>query len=116
MKMAAAEGIWQNTGDPAPWTLFSVIDTKNKKSEYRVQIPYLLSYLSYGKFSGSVKGMNELQKEYTQKYGAGNYIPPVKTTFWSFRIMVATGGIMILMSLIGLYLVWKKKLKTACVT
>lgn len=113
MKMAAAEGLWNNSGDPAPWTLFAVIDTQNKKTEYKVEIPYLLSYLSYGKFSGSVKGMNELQKAYEQKYGDGNYIPPVKTTFWSFRIMVATGGIMIIMSLIGLYLVWRKRIENS---
>ncbi|GER67212.1 cytochrome ubiquinol oxidase subunit I [Weizmannia acidilactici] len=113
MKMAAAEGLWNNSGDPAPWTLFAVIDTKNKKSVDKVEIPYLLSYLSYGKFSGEVKGMNTLQKEYVQEYGEGNYIPPVKTTFWSFRIMVVVGGILILFSLIGLYLVWKKKIENS---
>lgn len=77
-----------------------------------MNIPYALSFLSYSKFSGSLKGMETLQKEYSKKYdgqvGKGtNYIPPVKTTYWSFRLMVGFGTAMILLSLIGLFL-WKK--------
>ncbi|WP_062353160.1 cytochrome ubiquinol oxidase subunit I [Bacillus kwashiorkori] len=111
MKMAAAEGIWEDTGDPAPWTLFANIDVENKESTARVEIPYLLSFLSYGKFSGSVEGMNTLQDKFVQQFGEGNYIPPVKTTFWSFRIMVVTGGVLVLFSLIGLFKIWRKKLE-----
>ena len=42
-----------------------------------------------------------------QQYGEGNYIPPVKTTFWSFRIMAGLGGVLILLSLFGLYWNWR---------
>ena len=45
--------------------------------------------------------MNELQAEYEETYGEGNYIPPVRTTFWSFRIMVGCGMLMILLALYG---------------
>lgn len=110
MKMAAAEGIWEDTEDPAPWSMIASIDTKNEKNNWSVDIPYALSFLSYGKFSGSLPGMKALQAQYEDLYGAGDYIPPVKTTYWSFRIMVVAGGLMILLSLIGLILHWKKKL------
>ncbi|MDV2888341.1 cytochrome ubiquinol oxidase subunit I, partial [Alkalihalophilus pseudofirmus] len=75
-------------------------------------IPYALSFLSYSKFEGSLKGMETLQKEYTAKYdsivGEGtNYIPPVKTTYWSFRLMIGFGVAMILLPIIGLFL-WKR--------
>ncbi|MDT3425267.1 cytochrome d ubiquinol oxidase subunit I [Paenibacillus forsythiae] len=110
MKMAASEGLWGKSGDPAPWTVFANIDPTNKTSTHELKIPYLLSYLSYSKFSGEVKGMNELQAEYEQKYGPGNYIPPVRTTFWSFRIMIAAGTAMIFISLWAVYLMWRKKL------
>lgn len=113
MKMAAAEGIWENTTDPAPWTVVAGIDTENQKNNWSVEVPYLLSYLSYGKFSGDLPGMKALQAQYEDLYGEGNYIPPVKTTFWSFRIMVAAGGLMILFSLIGLILLRRKKLETS---
>ncbi|GIN74698.1 cytochrome ubiquinol oxidase subunit I [Bacillus sp. J14TS2] len=110
MKMAAAEGLWEDSGDPAAWTLFANIDTKNQESTHRIEIPYLLSYLAYSEFTGKVEGMNTLQEKMIEKHGEGIYIPPVKTTFWSFRIMAGTGGILILLSALGLFLLWRKKL------
>ncbi|WNS42271.1 cytochrome ubiquinol oxidase subunit I [Paenibacillus sp. MMS20-IR301] len=110
MKMAASEALWGESGDPAPWTVFANIDTENQINTGEVQIPYLLSFLSYSKFSGDVKGMLELQKEYELAYGPGDYIPPVKTTFWSFRIMVAAGSLMIALGVYAIYLMWRKKM------
>ena len=110
MKMAAAEGLWEDSEDPAPLTLFANIDVENKESTAKIEIPYMLSYLAFSELSGKVEGMNTLQEKYEQEFGEGNYIPPVKTTFWSFRIMVATGGILILLSLLGLIYTWRGKL------
>jgi cytochrome d ubiquinol oxidase subunit I len=110
MKMAASEALWGESGDPAPWTVFANIDVKNQTNSNEVQVPYLLSFLSYSKFSGDVKGMLELQKEYEVAYGPGDYIPPVKTTFWSFRIMVAAGTLMMLFGVYAIYLMWRKKM------
>lgn len=110
MKMAAAEGLWEDSEDPAAWTVIANIDVENKTSSNRIEVPYLLSYLAYGKFEGKVEGMNTLQEKYVLKYGDGNYVPPVKTTFWSFRIMAGTGGILILLSSLGLFLSFRKKL------
>ncbi len=112
MKMAAAEAIWQDTADPAPWSAIAIIDTAKKENKFEINIPYALSFLSYGKFEGGLKGMETLQKEYSQKYDAKvgkdtNYIPPVKTTYWSFRLMIGFGVAMILLSIIGL-IFWKK--------
>lgn len=112
MKMAAAEGIWKDTPDPAPWSLFAIINTKDRENSFELNIPYVLSFLSYSELKGSLKGMETLQKEYTNKYdssvGEGtNYIPPVKTTYWSFRLMIGFGVAMILLSLSGLVL-WRK--------
>ncbi|MCO7126214.1 cytochrome ubiquinol oxidase subunit I [Sporolactobacillus shoreicorticis] len=110
MKMAASEGTWKDTADPAPWTVIANIDTKNHKNTGEIKIPYLLSFLSYGKFSGSVEGIETLQKRYVEKYGPGNYIPSVKTTFWTFRIMTVMGGLLCLLGIVGVFLVWRKKL------
>ena len=103
MKMAAAEGLYEDSGDPAAWTILANIDTENKQITSALEIPYLLSYLSYGEFKGKVEGMNTLQAQYEEQFGEGNYIPPVKTTFWSFRIMAAAGGVLVLLSLIALF-------------
>lgn len=110
MKMAAAEGLWEDSDDPAAWTLVANIDVENKQSTNRIDIPYILSYLAYGKFEGKVEGMNTLQEKYVLKYGDGSYVPPVKTTFWSFRIMAGTGGVLILLSGLGLLLSYRRKL------
>lgn len=101
MKMAAAEGLWETSDDPAPWTVIAAIDPEAKQNTFEIKIPYLLSFLSYSKFTGSVPGMDELQAEYEQTYGPGDYIPPVRTTFWSFRIMVGAGFLMIFLALYG---------------
>lgn len=113
MKMAAAEGIWQNTPDPAPWSAFAIIDSKTHQNKFELNIPYALSFLSYDKFSGSVTGMETLQKEYAQKYDATqgkgtNYIPPVNVTYWSFRLMVGFGVAMILLAIIGI-IQWNRR-------
>ncbi|MBS4220201.1 cytochrome ubiquinol oxidase subunit I [Bacillus sp. FJAT-49711] len=110
MKMAAAEALWDDSGDPAAWTVIANIDTENKKSTSRIEIPYLLSYLAFSEFTGKVEGLKTLQEQFVQKFGEGDYIPPVKTTFWSFRIMAGTGGLLILLSGMGLFLMWRGKI------
>jgi cytochrome d ubiquinol oxidase subunit I len=104
MKMAASEALWNTSPEHAPWTLFALIDDKRQQNYAEVKIPYALSILTYNKLSGKVVGINQLQAEYEKKYGPGNYVPPVRTTFWSFRIMVAAGILMIVAALYGVYL------------
>ena len=104
MKFAAMEAVWEDTGSPAPWSLFAIIDENRQENPVNIEIPYLGSLLSYNKFSGSITGMKTIQKEYEAKYGPGNYIPPVKWTYWSFRVMVTIGGLMLLLALWGLAL------------
>lgn len=108
MKMAAAEAQWETSDDPAAFTVIAKVNEKAVKNDYEIQIPYLLSFLSYNQFSGSVEGINQLQEEYSAKYGPGNYIPPVKTLFWVFRIMTGTGGLMLVLGLYGMYASRKK--------
>ena len=100
-KMAAAEALWE-TENPASFSLFAIIDTKNQRNPVDIKIPGFLSFLVYNKFSGEVKGIKDLQKEFEAKYGPGNYIPPVKTCYWSFRLMVGLGFLMLLIALIAI--------------
>lgn len=111
MKMAAAEALWEDSGDPAAWTLFANIDVENRESTSRIDIPYLLSYLAYSEFSGKVEGMNTLEAKMIEQHGEGNYIPPVKTTFWSFRIMAGAGGGLLVVAALGLFYNYRKKLE-----
>ncbi len=113
MKMAASEGLWTTSPEHAPWSLIAGIDVSQKKDTFSIEIPYVLSLLSYDSLSGKVQGMDEIQQQYVQKYGPGNYIPPVNATYWSFRIMVLAGVLMILFALWGIVVVRRNKLENS---
>jgi cytochrome d ubiquinol oxidase subunit I len=108
MKMAASEGLWEDSPQSAPWTVVAAIDVANQQNGFELKIPGLLSLLSYNKFEGQVRGMNSIQAAYEQKYGPGNYIPPVKTTFWSFRVMIFAGTLMIALSIYGAWFMFRE--------
>lgn len=104
MKIAAAEAHWE-TENPASWSLFAIIDQEQKKNTFDIKIPGVLSFMIYDEFKGQVEGLNDIQaryeKQYADKYGRRNYIPPVVLTYWSFRIMVGIGMLMLLVSFIA---------------
>jgi cytochrome d ubiquinol oxidase subunit I len=112
MKMAAAEALW-NSENPAALSLVAFFDENTRTEIFALRVPALLSFLSYNQFSGEVKGINQLQAEYVKKYGAGNYIPPVTLSFWSFRIMVGAGLLMVLLAVVSAFLMRQKKFETA---
>jgi cytochrome d ubiquinol oxidase subunit I len=103
MKMAAAEALWESE-DPAPMSLLTIGNEPELKDIWAIKVPGLLSFLAYNRFDGLVPGIKNLQAEYEQIYGPGDYIPPVAISYWSFRIMVGAGIVMALLGLYGLYL------------
>ncbi|MCB5951962.1 cytochrome ubiquinol oxidase subunit I [Enterococcus sp. BWT-B8] len=109
MKFAAMEGEYEDSGDPAAWTLIGWADEANRKQVFGIKIPYMLSILSYNKPSGSVDGMDTVNRKLIEEYGEDNYFPPVNTLFWSFRVMAGFGMLMLLVSALGLFFTRKKK-------
>ena len=99
MKIAAGEAHWE-TENPAGLSIFSIVDQDNRRNSVDIKIPGLLSFLAYDSFGGEVKGINDIQKEYEQKYGPGDYIPDVATSYWMFRIMVGSGFLMLFIALL----------------
>jgi len=102
MKMASAEALWE-TEQPASFSLFAVGDKENSRNSVNVAIPRALSLLSCNNLDCEVKGINDLQAAAVAEYGPGDYIPNLFVTYWSFRIMVGLG---FLMMLIGGLAVW----------
>lgn len=109
MKMAAAEALWESE-DPAAMSLFTVANEAEQRDLFVIKLPGLLSFLAYNRFDGEVKGVKDLQIEYEQTYGPGNYVPPVFITYWTFRAMVGAGFVMLLLVLAGIYLLFKNQL------
>lgn len=102
MKMAAAEALW-DTEQPASMSLFTVGDMVNRKDVFAIRVPALLSILACNRTDCAVQGINDLQAEYEQKYGPGNYVPYVVLIYWAFRGMVGAGMLMIALAAFALY-------------
>jgi len=90
-KIAAMEGIWE-TEQGADLRLFALPDQKNAVNRYEVKIPKLASLILTHSLEGEVKGLKEWKKEDR---------PPVASVFWSFRIMVGIGVLMVLIGAVS---------------
>jgi len=114
MKMAAAEALYEDTGDSAAFSILAKIDQKQQKAEHYLEIPGMLSFLSYDKFEGSLKGMKTLQKEMDEKFYPVvgkhlDYTPDVPTIYYTFRTMAGSAGLLFLVSLIGTVFAFRKQ-------
>ena len=58
-------------------------------------------------------GINELQEQYEQEYGPGNYVPDVRLVYWSMRVMAYLGTLVFLLALWGAWLSWRRRLERA---
>jgi cytochrome d ubiquinol oxidase subunit I len=109
MKMAAAEALWYTSG-PASFSAFTIGNLDGTEEVFSVRVPNLLSLMSTGDFNGTVEGMNELQQQYVEKYGAGDYVPNVPVSYWTFRLMMGMGFLAMAIALWGLVMVRRKNL------
>jgi len=100
MKIAAVEGIWE-TDKNIPLLLFAIPDQKAAKNLYEVAIPHLGSLILTHTFDGEVAGLKSVPPEDR---------PPVSVVFFAFRIMVGIGMLLFAISIIGLYLRFRRKL------
>jgi cytochrome d ubiquinol oxidase subunit I len=101
MKVAAAEALYQ-TQEEAPFSVLSVGDLSGDSATTIIEVPGLLSYLATGTWSGpesTVQGINNLQAEFEQTFGPGNYVPYVPVTYWGFRLMIGLGMVAALYAL-----------------
>ncbi len=101
-KIAAIEGHWQNNpGEATPLILFGIPDMDEEKTKYALQIPYLGSLILTHSLDKQVPALKEFPKDDR---------PNSLIVFWSFRIMVGLGMLMILVGVWGTWLRYKKKL------
>ena len=113
MKIAATEALW-DTQQPAAFSLFQIggFSKDDQTPSFDIEIPKLLSFLATGSFSGKVEGINTLQAEAEAQYGSGNYTPPVRTTYWSMRVMAYLGTLVFLVLAVGAFFFWRGTLET----
>ena len=102
MKMAAAEALY-NTTDSAPFSLFTVGTLDGSRSVFQIDVPSVLSFLATGDFKATVQGVNDLQAQYENTYGPGNYTPNIPLAYWSFRLMIGFGALALFLALFTLW-------------
>ncbi|HEX2978863.1 MAG TPA: cytochrome ubiquinol oxidase subunit I [Anaerolineaceae bacterium] len=107
MKMASAEALWESE-DPASFSLITIGNEAERRDVFAIRLPRLLSLLAYNRLDGEVKGINNLQAEYEQTYGPGNYAPPIAVSYWTFRFMVGSGMLMLLIAAYALFNIMRK--------
>lgn len=101
-KVAAMEGNWE-TQSGAPLLLFAWPDRETQSNLVEIGIPHLASLILTRDWNGTVPGLKDSPPDEQ---------PPVAIVFWSFRVMVAMGTLMILFGLGGLILRITGKLYT----
>lgn len=97
-KLAAMEAHWE-TAKGVPLTLFALPDEEKRENHMELAIPKLGSLIITRDPNGQVRGLNEFEGEH----------PPVAPVFWSFRVMVGMGMLMIAVATLGVWYVWKKR-------
>jgi len=93
-KLAAIEGHWETTKG-APLILFAWPDQEREMNHFEVAIPKLGSLILTHEWEGEIKGLKEVPPEER---------PPVWIVFWSFRLMVGLGLLMLAVGLTSLVL------------
>jgi cytochrome d ubiquinol oxidase subunit I len=100
IKTAAIEGVWE-TQEGAPLLLFAIPDQKAQKNLFEIAIPYGASLINTHKLHGELVGLKTVSREDQ---------PHVPIVFFTFRIMVGLGLLMVLIAYTGTYLRFRKSL------
>ena len=103
VKLAAMEAHWE-THQGAPLILFALPDEEAEVNRYEVSIPKLGSLVVAHDLNAELRGLKEWAREDR---------PPVAIVFWSFRLMVGLGVLMMALGLAGCVLLWLGRMEKA---
>jgi cytochrome d ubiquinol oxidase subunit I len=101
-KLAAMEGHWETYEGDAPLVLFGWPNQRREANDYPLQIPKIGSWVVTGSFDGIIRGLKEWPADER---------PPVAWVFWSFRLMVGIGLLMLFIGAYGAWRIWRGDLE-----
>ncbi len=96
-KVAAIEANWETRGN-VPLVIFAWPDEAARENRFEIGIPNGASLILRHEAAGVVPGLNQF-------VGAH---PPVAPVFWSFRVMVGVGMLMLVTSWLGAWYLWRR--------
>ncbi|MDZ4734916.1 MAG: cytochrome ubiquinol oxidase subunit I [Rhodospirillaceae bacterium] len=99
-KVAAMEGHWE-TQAGAPFILFGWPDMDAEETLHAIEIPKLGSFILTHDWNGTVQGLKDWPADER---------PNAAWVFWSFRLMIGLGLLMVAMGVAGLVLRWRSSL------
>jgi cytochrome d ubiquinol oxidase subunit I len=102
-KIAAMEGNWE-TGPGKPLLLFAIPDAEKQENRFEIGIPHGASLILTHSWDGIVPGL----KDYVAPDGTALH-PPVFPVFWSFRVMVGMGVLMLAASWAGVWMMLRQR-------
>tara|TARA_R110000803_G_scaffold71808_3_gene135217 strand:+ start:40568 stop:41977 length:1410 start_codon:yes stop_codon:yes gene_type:complete len=91
-KVAAMEGAWE-TATEVPLLLFALPDQEKRENSFEIKVPNMASIILTHDPKGEIKGLNEFIDKH----------PPVAPVFFSFRVMIGMGVLMLLFSWLATY-------------
>ena len=113
MKMASIEALWYNDPDE-PGSAFSILtlfDATGKGEIWSLRVPRLLSLISCFDLDCEVLGVEQVQAQYENQYGPGDYIPLMVLTYWGFRTMFYSALMMIGISALVILAMLQKRVE-----
>ncbi len=102
MKFAAIEARWK-TEQPAAEVLFALPDESQERNRLALEVPKLGSFIATGTWDSREVGLQDFPRQDR---------PPVAIPFFTFRIMVGAGLVMLAVSWLGVVLRLCRKLDT----
>lgn len=97
-KLAAMEAHF-HTQTSAPLIIGGIPDIENKKVDYAIELPGMLSFLAHGNVTAEVKGLDAIPADEH---------PPVAIVHYAFQVMVGIGVLMMILSVIFFLSFWKQ--------
>ena len=102
MKIAAMEGDWDPSGPGgAPLILFGLPNMANERTDYKIEIPHASSLILTHTWSGQVPGLKQVP---------ASDRPFAPVIFWTFRVMVGLGLLMVGLGALSLIARWRRTL------
>lgn len=101
-KIAAIEAHWENKGsEPTPLVLLAWPDMQQEKNHFALEIPVLGSLILRHSLTEQIPALKEFSADER---------PNATIVFWTFRIMVGLGMLMMLLAVTSLWLRYKNQL------
>jgi cytochrome d ubiquinol oxidase subunit I len=100
-KVLAMEGHFESYPEGAPFILFGMPNDEDGRVDFPIEIPGLTSLLLEHDLRAPIEGLNRIPPDER---------PPVAIVFWSFRVMVGLGMLMLALGVLSLWMRWRGRL------